>query len=306
MKAENKNTTDDNSQMSLFDMLGNQEPIDTSKDLDVVKAAFLEGEKKSWKDLFEGFDEMYAITFSSGLSFASNLIDKFEYAEIIFGCENVLNNGVVTAMAVGKAMVEQISKSKAVEKLCTRMSEDSLKLYVSREFKSHEKIFCLKSKEGKFRVITGSANMSASAFYGFQRENITYYDDEAAYDWYMYRFENFKSQCSDNINYSAILAKKENPEYLDDHPEEIPIAKTVEKKGVIVVEPISDEDEESQLIVANVKGLEDEIKPMLPKPKKESGKLMLASSDIRTLKQKNSEYRTEKNIKYHPSICDVS
>ena len=284
-------------QMSLFDIEDIREQVNVSKKILVVKSSFIEEQKLSWKDLFEGYDELYAITFSSGLQFANKLIEIFDYAEIVFGCEDVVGNGFATVMAVEKELISQISKSKSVEKLSARMAEKTLKLFVSRDIKSHEKVFCLKSHDGRFRVITGSANMSASAFCGFQRENITYYDDEQAYEWYMKRFEDFKSICSDNLNQSAVVATSEDAEFLEDHPEEIPIVKTIEKKGIVYLEPATDEESEEQIVVASIKGHEDEMKPMLPKPKKDDGKIMLATSDIKILKERNKEHREQKKIR---------
>ena len=283
-------------QMSLFDLEEIQEQVSVSQKLTVVKSSFIEEQSLSWKDLFEGFDELYAITFSSGLQFANKLIEMFDYAEIVFGCEDIVGNGFATVMAVERELISQISKSKSVEKLSERMEEDTLKLYVSRDIRSHEKVFCLKSQDGRFRVITGSANMSSSAFCGFQRENITYYDDEKAYEWYIKRFEDFKSICSDSVNHSAVVATSKDDEFLDDHPEEIPIIKTIEKKGVVFLEPTSDEESDEQIIVANIKGHEDEMKPMLPKPKKDDGKILLVTSDIKVLKAKNKEHREQKKI----------
>ena len=54
-------------QMSLFDMEESAIQFDVTKKLQVVKSKFLEAQSVSWQDLFEGFDEMYAITFSSGI-----------------------------------------------------------------------------------------------------------------------------------------------------------------------------------------------------------------------------------------------
>ena len=48
-----------------------------------------EGKAVSYTHL-DGFDELYAITFSSGLQFMNKLLQKFSFAEVIFGCEEVL------------------------------------------------------------------------------------------------------------------------------------------------------------------------------------------------------------------------
>lgn len=65
-------------QMSLFDMEETGVEFDVTKRLQVVKSQFIEAQSVSWQDLFEGFDEIYAITFSSGIQFMMQLLNRFE------------------------------------------------------------------------------------------------------------------------------------------------------------------------------------------------------------------------------------
>lgn len=44
-----------------------QMPQNNSGNLDVVKMEFLEAETLSWKELFSGFDTLYAVTYSSSI-----------------------------------------------------------------------------------------------------------------------------------------------------------------------------------------------------------------------------------------------
>ena len=78
-------------QMSLFDMEETGVKFDATKRLQVVKSQFIESQSVSWQDLFEGFDEIYAISFSSGIQFMMQLLNRFEYAEVIFGCEGLVD-----------------------------------------------------------------------------------------------------------------------------------------------------------------------------------------------------------------------
>ena len=289
-------------QLSLFDEYNNEtfKNIIPEKKLNVVKASFIQTEQTTWEELFEGFEELYAITFSSGIDFTCQVVKKFSYSEIIYGCEDIINHGIATVMAVQQSLVEKITKSKNAVELSKMMEDEQLKLYVSRDVKSHEKIFCLKSNDGKTRVITGSANLSASAFCGYQRENITYYDDQDAYDYYMSRFEAFREQCSDNVNYKAFTATIEDDDYLSQNPEEVPIIKTLKNKQVVFVEPVTENDEADIIIAANIKGHEEEIKPTLPKIKKDEGKLILTLDTIKAFVKKRGEaFKIKKRLESH-------
>ncbi|MBQ8317600.1 MAG: phospholipase D family protein [Lachnospiraceae bacterium] len=282
-------------QLTLFDF-DEGLTVDASRKLQVVQAKFIQSRELSWQELFDGFDEMYVITFSSGLRFMEQLIDRFDYTEIIFGCEGLVDDSLATIMAVERALVEKLVKSKSAIKMSEKMDEDKLMLYVSRDIKSHEKIFCLKSKDGRKRVITGSANMSSSAFCGIQRENISYYDDEEAYAWYKHRFEEFKDKCSDNVNQKVMTKSMEDEKFLEEHPEEIPVLNTLEKRNVVFLEQSEEEDDDID-IVANIIGLEKELKPMLPKPKKADGKIMIVAEQMKKFYSLNKEHIKEKREK---------
>lgn len=174
--------------------------------LSVVKAVYADTVETNWEELFDGFDRLYAITFSSGIEFVNKVINKFSYAEVVFGCEKIIANDIAAIMSVQIDSVQRLAKSKSAGNLANRLNDGSLQLYVSRDTKSHEKIFILESADHKrVRVITGSANMSASAFCGIQRENIVCFDDEAAFSHYKVLFETFKETCSDNVSYKAVV-----------------------------------------------------------------------------------------------------
>lgn len=183
--------------------------------LNVVKAVYADTVETNWEELFDGFDRLYAITFSSGIEFVNKVINKFSYAEVVFGCEKIIANDIAAIMSVQIDSVQRLAKSKSAGNLANRLDDGSLQLYVSRDTKSHEKIFILESADHKrVRVITGSANMSASAFCGIQRENIVCFDDEAAFSHYKVLFETFKETCSDNVSYKAVVNTMNQEDYM--------------------------------------------------------------------------------------------
>ena len=66
---------------SLFDV----DEQTASHAVTAVKAGFIEAQTLSLEELFEGFNKLYAITYSSSMDFICKLLKKFDYAEIIFG-----------------------------------------------------------------------------------------------------------------------------------------------------------------------------------------------------------------------------
>ena len=172
-------------QLSLFDGYVDQEHptgIDISDSLKIVKAVFEESVTSNWVQLFDGFDHLYAITFSSGIGFVNKVVSRFKHSVIVFGCEGVMSNETAAIIAMQAKTVQNIVKRKSAKEMAEKMADGSLELFVSRDTKSHEKIFILSSEDGRTRVITGSANLSLSAFGGLQRENIVCFDDATAFE----------------------------------------------------------------------------------------------------------------------------
>ncbi|MDR0490069.1 MAG: phospholipase D family protein [Oscillospiraceae bacterium] len=157
-----------NEQLSFASMVKNT--------LDVVHVDFIGAETLSWEQLFEGYDTLYAITYSSGINFIGKLLGKFKKAEIIFGYDGVLSYNTQEIFAYQLKTVERLRElSQSQTDLLSRIDNGSLRMYVSRKQLSHEKIYILEAIDRK-RVVMGSANMSYSAFSGRQRENICYSD----------------------------------------------------------------------------------------------------------------------------------
>ncbi len=269
--------------LSLFDMTesGQQQiNIQPSASLDVVKMIFDGAESCTWPELFSGFDTLHAITYSSGIDFVYQLIDLFEQAEILFGCDEVISYSLQEVMAYQCKMVERMrdTASKMKLDLVSRIENGSLRFFVARSVLSHEKLYLLSSQDGRKRVIMGSANLSRSAFGGYQRENICYVDGDAAYDWYWDCYCQLREDCTDQIAKETLL-------FADDgtNLEELPIARTVKVKKALVLQPAEEAKEEVRFVL-DVKNLAGKFASSVPKPDKK-GKLILSPDKIKSIRR---------------------
>lgn len=269
--------------LSLFDMTesGQQQiNIQPSASLDVVKMIFDGAESCTWQELFSGFDTLHAITYSSGIDFVYQLIDLFEQAEILFGCDEVISYSLQEVMAYQCKMVERMrdTASKMKLDLVSRIENGSLRFFVARSVLSHEKLYLLSSQDGRKRVIMGSANLSRSAFGGYQRENICYVDGDAAYDWYWDCYCQLREDCTDQIAKETLL-------FADDgtNLEELPIARTVKVKKALVLQPAEEAKEEVRFVL-DVKNLAGKFASSVPKPDKK-GKLILSPDKIKSIRR---------------------
>lgn len=284
--------------LSLFcetEPVQEQMEVGPGNTLDVVKLEFAGAERMSWQTLFSGFDTLHAITYSSSINFACCLLDLFADAEIIFGCDDVLSYSLQEVMAYQLKTLERMRETAGKLKLdlVSRIEAGSLRFYVARSILSHEKLYLLSAKDGRKRVVLGSANLSFSAFGGKQRENICYVDGDAAFDWYWNCYCQLREESTDQIAEKALL-------YADDgeHLEELPIAGTIRVKKALVLQPVEELREEVRFAL-DVKNLAAKFAPSVPKPDKK-GKLLLSPEKVKTIrrqvvanKEKEKELRSE-------------
>lgn len=277
-----------NNNVSLFDIGQNTEQISLNNyntlkpgKLDVVKMEFIEADTLSWSELFDGYDKMYAITYSSGIGFVCELLQKFTYTEIIFGCEEVMTYSLQEVMAYQLKTIERIRENMSKNKLdlIAKIDDESLKMFVARKRMSHEKLYLLEAADGRKRTIFGSANMSRSAFSGFQRENVCYIDGDKAYEWYMDSFEKYKIDCSDNISKSALSIADDG-----ENLEEIPILKTAKVQKALVIEPQNDLIEEVRYVL-DIQNLSNKLSPFIPKSDKK-GKIILSPENVKMIRRR--------------------
>ncbi len=271
----------DEDELSLFG--GAEERVRGEGKLDVVRLSFEGAETLTWRELFEGFDSLRAITYSSGIGFACQLIGLFEEVEVIFGCEEVMSFSLQEVMAYQSKTLERLKETagKAKVDLVGRIEAGTLRLFVAREALSHEKLYLLSAKDGRKRVVMGSANLSFAAFGGIQRENICYVDGERAYDWYAGVYEQLKEASTDQIAREALVIADAG-----ENLEALPIAETIRVRNALVIEPVTEAKDEVRFML-DVRNLATKLAPSVPKPDKK-GKVILSPEKVKTIRRQVS------------------
>ena len=165
--------------------------------LTVFRAQLLGSEQTAWPELFSGYSKLKAITFSSSLDFLLRFVPQFEDVEIVFGSERILSKahmalaqasqtveayGFTDALADHKVLTESLAQylGQHGRDLLKRVLEGTLRFRLLSQRPSHEKLYLLSGETG-FRVVTGSANLSAQAFEARQQEIYVAFDGESAW-----------------------------------------------------------------------------------------------------------------------------
>ncbi len=271
--------------------------------IDVVEMSFVGAEMTDWQTLFFGYNRLYAITYSSGIGFIGELLDMFDYAEIIFGSDEVMSYSLQEVMAYQLKTIERLRsvQDKKKKDLIGRVENNSLKMFIAREKLSHEKTYILEADDGRKKVIFGSANMSFAAFSGKQRENICFIDGERAFEWYKNCFDELKEKSTDNISREALVMADAG-----DNAQEIPVLKTVRDKRALVINPQIQYKEDVRFVL-DVRNLAVKIAPLMPKAEKK-GKVLLSPEIVVQTRRRLVEAETqEKELRseYPQLLVDI-
>lgn len=177
--------------------------------LEIYEFDKLNVHNKYGKDLFDGYEELYAITYSSGINFMSRIFEMFKKAEVVFGYPPILTKAHIRLVSLQLNVLKTIVKSKDAINISRLIKDGVVKFFTSNDEKSHEKLFLLKGN-GKYRTILGSANMSSTSFNGLQREIIMYSDNPSVFDIMMGRYLFMRDKCSSPVNLEKIQKYIEN------------------------------------------------------------------------------------------------
>lgn len=191
------------------------------------------------RDLFDGFTTMKAITWSYGLGMVVKQMRKFEHVELVFGCSAILESDVkLSALApfVQQAEVIKELQGKYGREIVERVEDGTCDLYFESTISSHQKLYLLADeKRGKYRVLTGSANLSERAWTGDkQKEVILCCDGKETYEAFLSNvYEPFRRTCTNHVaDLKAILDHVDQTGFttFDD----LPILKP--SSGILVIE----------------------------------------------------------------------
>ena len=178
-------------------------------------------------------------------------------------------------MAYQQRTIEKIRDTASSNKidLVKRIDDGVLKMFVADKKLSHEKLYLLVANDGRKRVVTGSANMSYSAFKGLQRENIVYIDGDKAFDWYFQQYEELKTNSTSEITRTAL-----GVEDFIEGIEELPIFKKVKVQKAMIIEK-ENLSTDNVRFVFSVDDLSKQYKKSIP-PADRKGKVFLSPEKI--------------------------
>lgn len=203
----------------------NSDSGDTTISVDYMN--YQHTEQVQCRSLFMGYDSLRVITYSYGVPFISDIMHYFKTGEVIIGSPNMINADAAEIFATQQFDVNTIVKNKYIQE---RVKNDEFHFYVLHDGGSHAKVYLLKSADGRYRVITGSANCSLRAWDGSQVENICVVDSKEYYNKWNDYFDLLLETATDKIAKDAKVIKEDGSNI-----DEIPIIKEIRKADKAVV-----------------------------------------------------------------------
>ncbi len=213
----------------------------------------------AWRTLFEGFQCLKVITFSASVPAILDVAQMFDDVEITFGSERVLSRELAAleqassaagyrftdALADQKAFIERLVRpalSARGARLLERVHDGTLRFRLLRQVPSHAKLY-LMAGEGRFRVVTGSANLSFAALTGRQRETFFVSDAEADHLRFMAYYAQNEER-SDPLAADLLVVTSSQPDRpglaVPDDPvdvQKVPCFRFLRAEGAIVESP---------------------------------------------------------------------
>lgn len=211
----------------------------TTTGVPVVHAKFLGKELLAWQELFSGFEELYALTYSVGVKQVESVMQYFQYGEVIIGNPNQIHLLPAQIFAKQQYDIGYFSRNRALQEC---VSDGSFRFFLTNG--CHAKIYLLKGSGDKRRVITSSANFSVRAWNGSQKENYTYMDEPEAFDYYYDIFEEIRQDSSDEIGID-VKDISEDGKNLDDLPM---VKRIIQSNAAVVIHDVPDNDEKEYII----------------------------------------------------------
>lgn len=293
-------------ELDLFD--------ETDFSINVTKAKFISNSLTTCEEIFEGYDELRVITYSYGLNFIKDVVKIFSFAEVIVGNDKIIEKKLAEIMVnqeynfdFAKVLFNQayvFNYIKDSDYLLARVHDGSFHVYVPEDLISHQKIYLLKSNDGRYRTILGSANFSYSAWKNEQLEEFICFDEKETYEYYLNKYETLKELSTDEISIDAFEAKTD-----ENAMEKLPIFKTIQAKEAIVIKSDNHIEADSVLRTNNLSNqIFDALKSVKLTPDKQ-GNTLVNTKDVKVifneLKQVR-ESKKEKEANYPQLVIDYS
>lgn len=259
-------------------------------------------------ELFSGFNTIKAITFSYDIGFINEIMELFDYGEIILGGNFLVQKDAKLSDLLAEVCTNAYEAGKIIkryDKLANMLADGEMEFRTPTFVLDHRKIYLLKSDDGRTRVIKASANMSKKAWNNEHMEHFEYDDTIECYEEYEKDFETAWNM-SKAITMDVISSKK-----ADDLIEGNTILKGIKETGrtIILQQPETDISIDNIKYTIDHETIKSEYKAILEgiEPKAKNGMFEIIPKTIEKIehnlkKEKQKKVQINNITEKYPSL----
>ena len=206
-----------------------------ASDIVAYKIQMMEEVQTTWQELFHGFDELHAITYSLGIKQVESVMGLFQRGDVVIGSPSQVRQAVQELLAEQEFDLKTICQNAYLQQ---RIKDGSFQFYLE-DGRVHAKIYLLRADDGRNRIILGSANFSRQAWNGTQLETYLFEDDSQFFEHYMQLYEALRDESSSKVSIKAKPLRADGSNLQD-----LPIIqKVVQARKPVIIEKVPSREE---------------------------------------------------------------
>lgn len=206
-----------------------------ASDIVAYKIQMMEEVQTTWQELFHGFDELHAITYSLGIKQVESVMGLFQRGDVVIGSPSQVRQAVQELLAEQEFDLKTICQNAYLQQ---RIKDGSFQFYLE-DGGVHAKIYLLRADDGRNRIILGSANFSRQAWNGTQLETYLFEDDSQFFEHYMQLYEALRDESSSKVSIKAKPLRADGSNLQD-----LPIIqKVVQARKPVIIEKVPSREE---------------------------------------------------------------
>lgn len=206
-----------------------------ASDIVAYKIQMMEEVQTTWQELFHGFDELHAITYSLGIKQVESVMGLFQRGDVVIGSPSQVRQAVQELLAEQEFDLKTICQNAYLQQ---RIKDGSFQFYLE-DGGVHAKIYLLRADDGRNRIILGSANFSRQAWNGTQLETYLFEDNSRFFEHYMQLYEALRDESSSKVSIKAKPLRADGSNLQD-----LPIIqKVVQARKPVIIEKVPSREE---------------------------------------------------------------
>lgn len=166
----------------------------TKEVLPLLHASFVRFEKGEYEAIFSGFDEIHALTTSVDLAELEKILPHFTSGDVLIGSPSRVHQSLAAMLAEEEYITAYLQEAGNLQPI---IKSGKFRFFLTKDH--HGKIYLLRAKDGRTRVVISTALFTLTAWNPPQVDNYVYFDEAGAYQYYLAYYEALRNKDADEL-----------------------------------------------------------------------------------------------------------